>query len=155
MTRTDEIFGEVEFNQLWQKTEQLAMYGKPFDIKVFIHGNKQEDFLDIQRSAYKLFKENQAELMKQMEQRIFEYYKTVCEEYRAMYEDEADRFAPSAENSNQLKGFVKLSSITFPRTENERTVIVLFKTKWDLELGVGILLKNEEITLVGVQSDVL
>ena len=85
----------------------------------------------------------------------FEYYKTVCEEYRAMYEDEADRFAPSAENSNQLKGFVKPSSITFPRTENERTVIVLFKTKWDLELGVGILLKNEKISLVGVQSDVL
>ena len=32
---------------------------------------------------------------------------------------------------------------------------VLFKTKWDLEMGIGIQIVNERIEIVGVQSDVL
>ena len=42
-----------------------------------------------------------------------------------------------------------------PRSKDKRTINVLFKTKWDLEMGIGIQLVNERIEIVGVQSDVL
>ncbi len=72
-----------------------------------------------------------------------------------MYEDEADKYAPVVNDSKQLRGFVKPQSIVIPKSEKDRIVNVLFKTKWDLELGIGIQIKNEEIVFVGVQSDVL
>ena len=37
----------------------------------------------------------------------------------------------------------------------KRIINVLFKTKWDLEMGIGIQLVNERKEIVGVQSDVL
>ena len=49
--------------------------------------------------------------MSEIEEKVFEYYQTVCAEYREMYGEEADLYAPIVDEPSQLVGFVKPQSI--------------------------------------------
>lgn len=138
-----------------QKKDNYFLYGKEFEITLFIQGEKDEAPTNIQKEAYISFINKKMILMSEIEEKVFEYYQTVCAEYREMYGEEADLYAPIVDEPSQLVGFVKPQSIMIPRSKDKRIINVLFKTKWDLEMGIGIQLVNERIEIVGVQSDVL
>lgn len=151
----DDIFGQIQFEIMWQKNDNYFLYGKEFEITLFIQGEKDEAPTNIQKEAYISFINKKMILMSEIEEKVFEYYQTVCAEYREMYGEEADLYAPIVDEPSQLVGFVKPQSIMIPRSKDKRIINVLFKTKWDLEMGIGIQLVNERIEIVGVQSDVL
>ncbi|MFQ9245720.1 MAG: DUF6985 domain-containing protein [Lachnospiraceae bacterium] len=151
----DDIFGQIQFEIMWQKKDNYFLYGKEFEITLFIQGEKDETPTNIQKEAYISFINKKMILMSEIEEKVFEYYQTVCAEYREMYGEEADLYAPIVDEPSQLVGFVKPQSIMIPRSKDKRIINVLFKTKWDLEMGIGIQLVNERIEIVGVQSDVL
>lgn len=151
----DEIFGVLDYNIMWNRKENYTLYGKDYEIILFIQGDENASPTETQRQAYVEFNKVKTLLQEDIEQKIFEYYQTVCKEYREMYDETADLYAPLVDNYLQLKGYVKPMSIMIPRTENERVVNILFKTKWDLELGIGIKIVNENIEFVGVEADVL
>lgn len=151
----DDIFGRIQFEIMWQKKDNYFLYGKEFEITLFIQGEKDEAPTNIQKEAYISFINKKMILMSEIEEKVFEYYQTVCAEYREMYGEEADLYAPIVDEPSQLVGFVKPQSIMIPRSKDKRIINVLFKTKWDLEMGIGIQLVNERIEIVGVQSDVL
>ena len=151
----DDIFGQIQFEIMWQKKDNYFLYGKEFEITLFIQGEKDETPTNIQKEAYISFINKKMILMSETEEKVFEYYQTVCAEYREMYGEEADLYAPIVDEPSQLVGFVKPQSIMIPRSKDKRIINVLFKTKWDLEMGIGIQLVNERIEIVGVQSDVL
>ena len=151
----DDIFGQIQFEIMWQKKDNYFLYGKEFEITLFIQGEKDEAPTNIQKEAYISFINKKMILMSEIEEKVFEYYQTVCAEYREMYGEEADLYAPIVDETSQLVGFVKPQSIMIPRSKDKRIINVLFKTKWDLEMGIGIQLVNERIEIVGVQSDVL
>ena len=151
----DDIFGQIQFEIMWQKKDNYFLYGKEFEITLFIQGEKDEAPTNIQKEAYISFINKKMILMSEIEEKVFEYYQTVCAEYREMYGEEADLYAPIVDEPSQLVGFVKPQSIMIPRSKDKRIINVLFKTKWDLEMGIGIQLVNERIEIVGVQSDVL
>jgi hypothetical protein len=151
----DDIFGQIQFEIMWQKKDNYFLYGKEFEITLFIQGEKDEAPTNIQKEAYISFINKKMILMSEIEEKVFEYYQTVCAEYREMYGEEADLYAPIVDEPSQLVGFVKSQSIMIPRSKDKRIINVLFKTKWDLEMGIGIQLVNERIEIVGVQSDVL
>lgn len=151
----DDIFGQIQFEIMWQKKDNYFLYGKEFEITLFIQGEKDEAPTNIQKEAYISFINKKMILMSEIEEKVFEYYQTVCAEYREMYGEEADLYAPIVDEPSQLVGFVKPQSIMIPRSKDKRIINALFKTKWDLEMGIGIQLVNERIEIVGVQSDVL
>ena len=151
----DYIFCQIQFEIMWQKKDNYFLYGKEFEITLFIQGEKDEAPTNIQKEAYISFINKKMILMSEIEEKVFEYYQTVCAEYREMYGEEADLYAPIVDEPSQLVGFVKPQSIMIPRSKDKRIINVLFKTKWDLEMGIGIQLVNERIEIVGVQSDVL
>ena len=151
----DDIFGQIQLEIMWQKKDNYFLYGKEFEITLFIQGEKDEAPTNIQKEAYLSFINKKMILMSKIEEKVFEYYQTVCAEYREMYGEEADLYAPIVDEPSQLVGFVKPQSIMIPRSKDKRIINVLFKTKWDLEMGIGIQLVNERIEIVGVQSDVL
>ena len=138
----DDIFGQIQFEIMWQKKDNYFLYGKEFEITLFIQGEKDEAPTNIQKEAYISFINKKMILMSEIEEKVFEYYQTVCAEYREMYGEEADLYAPIVDEPSQLVGFVKPQSIMIPRSKDKRIINVLFKTKWDLEL-VFSLLMNE------------
>ena len=141
----DDIFGQIQFEIMWQKKDNYFLYGKEFEITLFIQGEKDEAPTNIQKEAYISFINKKMILMSEIEEKVFEYYQTVCAEYREMYGEEADLYAPIVDEPSQLVGFVKPQSIMIPRSKDKRIINVLFKTKWDLEMGIGIQLVNERI----------
>lgn len=153
--KSDLVFGELEFNSMWQKNEKIFFLSNEYEIKLFVEEDEDGEFTDIQREAYKKFLDNYELIMQEIEQAILEYYQSVFQEYRDMYEDEADEYAPYVEEFTQLKGFIKPQSIIVANFGSERIINYLFKTKWDLEYGIGIRLVNEKIAIVGIQNDVL
>ena len=72
-----------------------------------------------------------------------------------MFEENADLYAPKINSPEQLKGFVKPQTIMIPKQKENRIINILLKTKWDLETGIGIQLVDENISIIGTQSDVL
>lgn len=151
----DDVFGQIKYDTMWQKKDSYVLYGKEFEITLFIQGEEKEAPTNIQREAYIVFNDKKTLLVNEIEGKIFEYYQTVYEEYREMYGEKADLYAPVVDETSQLKEFVKPQSIMIPRLKDKRIINLLFKTKWDLEMGIGIQFVNEKIEIVGVQSDVL
>lgn len=152
---TDDVFGQIQFKTMWCKKDRYTMYGKEFEIDMLIQGEEYQAPSESQKAAYSEFCKKKDDLQKEMERKIFDYYQTVCEEYREMFEDDADLYAPQIESTEQLKGYVKPQAIMIPKQKENRVINVLFKTKWDLEMGIGIQLVDENISIVGVQADIL
>ena len=151
----DKVFGELEYDYLWEGNDKLYIFGKEYDIKLFVYGEEDEEITDIQREAYISFCDNKDVLSEQMEQAIFEYYQSENKEYRNMYGDKADEYAPVISDKSGLVGLIKPQSISVADTDDQREINILFKSKWNIEYGVGIKLINEKIVIVGVQADVL
>ena len=151
----DEVFGELEFDSMWKKKEEFMLYGKEFEIILFIQGEEKEGPSKLQGEAYQEFNSCKNVLVGEIEDKIYEYYQSVCDEYRGMYEEDADKYAPIVNAPEELKGFVKPQSIMIPRLKDEKVVNILFKTKWDLEMGIGIQIVNGKIEVVGVQSEIM
>lgn len=137
------------------KKDSYILYGKEFEIPLFIQGDENEIPTNIQKEAYIAFSNKRSLLLNEIEEKIFNYYQTVCEEYRQMYGEDADLYTPIVDEPSQLKGFVKPHSMMISRLKDKRIINILFKTKWELEMEIGIQLVDEQIEIVGVQSDVL
>lgn len=151
----DDVFGEIQFKTMWYKKYKYTMYEKVFEIDLLIQGEEDQAPSEFQKAAYSEFCKKKDVLQEEMERKIFDYYQSVYEEYRDMFEDDADLYAPLIDSPEQLKGFVKPQSVMIPKQKEKRIINILFKTKWDLEMGIGIQLVDENISIVGVQSDVL
>ena len=78
----DDIFGQIQFEIMWQKKDNYFLYGKEFEITLFIQGEKDEAPTNIQKEAYISFINKKMILMSEIEEKVFEYYQTVCAEYR-------------------------------------------------------------------------
>ena len=48
----DDIFGQIQFEIMWQKKDNYFLYGKEFEITLFIQGEKDEAPTNIQKEAY-------------------------------------------------------------------------------------------------------
>ncbi len=155
MTREDAVLGTFEYDYLWERKEKYIFLEKEYEIRISLDNEEDEEFTDIQRQAYMEFNKNKETITDKLLQGIFEYYQSEYEEYRRMYGDMADTYAPVISDKSQLKGLVKPRTICIADDDKNRVLNILFDTKWDIEMGIGIRLINEEIAIVGVQCDVL
>ena len=73
----DDIFGQIQFEIMWQKKDNYFLYGKEFEITLFIQGEKDEAPTNIQKEAYISFINKKMILMSEIEEKVFEYYQTV------------------------------------------------------------------------------
>jgi hypothetical protein len=155
MKKNDITFGVLNFDVLWQRKEKLKLFNQEYDVNLIVQGEQEDEISDIQRKTYELFKSFENEILNKVENEIFNYYQNVYEEYRSMYDDEADEYAPIIESSDDLIKLVTPQSIMICNDQENRIINLLFLTKWDKEMGIGIQLVNERIVLVGTQCEVL
>lgn len=155
MKNDDEVFGELQYDSIWQKDEKMFFLSKEYNIKLFIEGDEKGDFSDAQKCAYQELKNKYDDIMNKIKIEIFCYYQSVYEEYREMYEEDADKYAPCVSCFEELKGYIRPQSIIISNSSKERIISFLFKTKWDLEYGIGIKMVDGKVKIVGIQNDVL
>lgn len=157
MVINDVVFGELEYNNFfWTKKEKEVynFFGNNFQINLYVDGEKEEEIKSVQRNAYTTYKKYKEKINLLIEETIYNYYKSVCDEYRAMLEEEANLLAPIITKKEELSNLVKLVNVII-ENGNDRKINFIFDTTWDIEEGIGLRLVNEKIEIIGGQSDVL
>ena len=103
--KKDELFGEIVYEDLWIGTTEITMFGKNQKISLNIYGEENEEITPNQRDAFSQFKVNMPNIVKESEEKIFEYYLKNCEDYRAMQSnsEEVEKIAPKSTNSTSAR----------------------------------------------------
>lgn len=159
MIINDIIFGELEYdNYDWikQEKETYNFFGKDYEINLtIIGGNDEPDEVikSIQRDAYVEYKNHLEEINLLVEDAIYDYYQQECDEYRGMFEDEADLLAPIITDKKELCNLVKLQYIFIGNDDNNRVLIFVFDAVWDMEEGISVKISNEKLEIIGGFSE--
>ena len=148
----NEVFGELEFDYIWSKDEEIIFNDKKEDIVLLIAGDEDGEFEDGQYEAYTMLKNKWNNIQKNILSSILEYYKTTREEL-GFAENENDEY-PRIENEEELLQHITLVGVKIPYAEiyGGRSVGLSFDCSWDEENGVGIRLSDEEVIEVGFQD---
>lgn len=111
LQREDPVFGLLTFDPniadsgTWSKQEHLPLMGGPIPLTIQIgnEGPTQE-----QRQVYLAFKENEAELKAELQEALFEFYKSEREDYALIYAEicdsssQVEEFVPVLSNSDEI-----------------------------------------------------
>ncbi|HOJ79056.1 MAG TPA: hypothetical protein PL158_13325 [Bacillota bacterium] len=151
----DELFGYLEYDFLWQGQMELKIYNRSYNVLLSIECDEDEDISELQRQSMVEFLKNEAKIINEVEQAIFQYYQSICSLKREKNVKNIDEIAPIVYRIDEVGKLVKPVNFYIRNTEAERTISILFECTWDFDLGVGVQLVNEKVTNVGVQNDVL
>ena len=141
MNRTeDSVFGTLNFDGNWEKTEELKFYTRTYQIKVIVETFEKMDILDTQREAYKLYEHNLSHYIEKVPEVLLEYYKSNYNEI-AKY----NKIPESVNYENVTKELVvkliKMKSVYFNRKGEFGW---LCDCSWDNENGISIILSGEK-----------
>lgn len=157
--KKDELFGEIIYEDLWIGTIEITMFGKNQKILLNIYGEENEEITPNQRDAFSQFKLNMPNIVKESEDKIFEYYLENCDDYRAMQSnsEEVEKIAPKISSIDELGKLVTPTSllIRYDFEDGIRRVGILCDCTWEPEHGLGISVENEEVVEIGLQDIVL
>ena len=152
--KQDSIFGDLYFQVTWKGKYEYVLFQQACVVELSVEGNEDEEIAETQRQAFINFNESKGILTNQIENMIYDYYQSQCQEYRNMFEEQADIYAPIIHNKSEMAQLVKLQSIYLP-LEEDRVVILLLDTKWDEEEGIGIKIVKEKVDFLGTQCEIL
>ncbi|MGE7184007.1 DUF6985 domain-containing protein [Peribacillus sp. NPDC006672] len=156
----DELFGELEYQKnYWRGKTTILMFDMDIEIILSVDGHEDANFSNIQREAFRNFKNETKNIMDEVEMQIYEYYSENFEEYREMLgnKSEADKIAPKIDSILALKRLVKPTELIVRRVRNngKRRLGLLCDVTWDIEDGLGIKIEDEVVEEVGYQDIVL
>ncbi|HOV27537.1 MAG TPA: hypothetical protein PK566_14425 [Pseudobacteroides sp.] len=151
----DELFGNLEYDYLWQGKMELFIFNQNNTITLSIEcEDEDEDITDVQRESMIKFEKNKEKITKEIEKEIFNYYQSICSLKREKRVADIDKIAPIIQSVEEVGRLVKPVNF-YIKNSDERTIAILFDCTWDFDLGVGVEIVNEEVIRVGVQNDVL
>ncbi len=152
----DSVFGLLKYEDYWTKAGTINIFGKDEQVKIIIVADEEPEFEDSQREAYTEFFKQKDNLAKDSEKALFDYYKSILQEYRDRLGDDADSLLPILSNQEELSKLVKVTDIYFPETyaEEIRIVGILFNCTWT-DKGLAVKFENEKVVKVGIQDIIL
>lgn len=151
----DELFGELQYDYLWEGKVIIKLYGLEYNINLNIDGEEDEMISEIQRDSFVQYFKNEDDISKQIEKAVFEYYKSIYMFKREKNDKNILKKIPKVTNSEEMVNLIKPINFGIPETDNEREIDILFNCTWDFDLGMGIRIVNEKVVKIGVQNDVL
>ncbi|MCL1895896.1 MAG: hypothetical protein FWG03_05050 [Clostridiales bacterium] len=158
MVIQDELFGPITLDGLWSGETSITMYGKRHTITLDIYGDGDDEISQGQREAFRRFKADEERIVKESEERIFEYYLEIFEDYRDMYledsEELADENAPRISSAEELLELIEPASLLIRGDFEDgiRRLGILCECTWEPEHGLGVSIENEEVAEVGFQD---
>ena len=154
----DELFGELEYKLGFNGKTKISLFEKEWDLRLKINTDEDEIIKPSQRKVFSEYLENKDEIMNEVEDKIFDYYLSVFEEYRAMREEDKDKVAPIICDKNELAKLIEpitlLIDYDFEDGSAQRWGFVM-ETIWEPSHGLGVLIQNKEVTKVGYADVIL
>jgi len=127
----DEVFGEVYDDSGIRKNYELDIFNKKFKPTLSLDRFSFDKVTDFQRQAFIEFEKNKQNIIEQIEQATIQYCK---ENYQVLNDDE-------------IFNNVQLVSIIIHRKceDNKRIIGFLINDNYDIELGIGVQVINEQV----------
>lgn len=120
----------------------MKIWGREFDIEVYIRKSQNSDIASLQEEAYNKFMESQR-IIDEAEKNLLSYIEK-------NYKNDL--------NENKIENIFKYvipKTLFLPRTVKERTVVLLCDFKFDIEHGLAVVFENEKFKEVVSQDEVL
>ena len=153
----DELFGELSYDYLWEGKTKIKLYGTEYNLSLNIDGEEDDEIRQIQRESFIYYKKNENDIAKQIEEGIYNYYKSIYKYIRERNDVNISEKVPDVINYLDMKKLIKPITFCIPYLDDDenREIDILFECTWDFDLGMGVRIRNEKITKIGVQNDVL
>lgn len=153
-----EVFGTIinnnsKYNE-WLKELKLYFFGEERIVVLHIVGddNNFGEFTELETLTYKKFFENLDSFLRKTETEVYEYYISVCDEYRDAIGDEdfLDEIAPIINSKEEINDLVSRINIFISNSyKNQRIVGIGMECTWEYEHGLGARFEDEEFIRVG------
>lgn len=129
------------FDYGWKKKELKRFLDKVIEFEIVLDSYTESDIITKnQKDTYKKIEEIFETIMNKSLDAITNYYKAEYGDYK---------------KESILEDVNLIDLIIFDSIENDRVIGLTFDCKWDIENGVGIKIKNEEVIDIGSQDIVL
>lgn len=153
----DELFGELSYDYLWEGKIKIRLYETEYELKLNIDGEDDDEIRQIQRESFIFYKKNENNIAKQIEEKIYDYYKSIYKYIRERNDINILKKAPDVTNYFDMKKLITPITLCIPYLDDDenREIDILFECAWDFDLGMGVRIVNEKVTKIGVQNDVL
>ena len=157
----NELFGELTFGNGLEGYSSITLYGTTEQIDLVVNCEEGEKITDAQRASYMEYKRNVAKLLKDIEEGIFIYYKTIYKEYQQQYAEapeEIDQRVPTVSYPEDMKRLVKPTSFIIDYDFNDGDPIhmgVLFNCTWDPSHGIAAVIISGEVVEITTQDNFL
>lgn len=168
------LLGELEFEEeycVWRKKDKFRLFNKDFEANIDILEYKEEIdeyveseeyaegiFQEEQVNALNFFYENKKDILLEVENKIFKYYKDNVKDFRSYETDDyKDKVAPFIKTKKELGKLIYDMGLFISDSKETgiRKLGITFECTWEESHGLGILLKNEKIIKVGTIDDAL
>ena len=73
-TIVDSVFGNMEYDYGWKKTEELTIFNRYCDVDILAEAYEDDQILDVQREAYKKYMEMYTKYVINTPKVLLKYY---------------------------------------------------------------------------------
>lgn len=133
--------------------DTISLFGRTY--KVFVYYYKYSNKVkEKQILTYQNFSNSKDTVCADVESAIFDYYNQLVldNENTLNFVDSRDLIA---NNIYDLAKNIDPLAIEVYDYSEDNTMSIIFNLRWDLEKGLGVLLKNNRVAIVGTQSEVI
>lgn len=136
----DKVFGKLSYELFWTRKYDLPYFGQTQKFELIVQCYEDKAINDFQRASFVNFEEHKERYVRQAEAAIYEYYLSVCDDYRDMYGPEnADALSPVITEVSQLKSILKPGIVVFPGNSKGKNVFGIgYECSWDAGNGVAV-----------------
>jgi len=120
----DKVFGAMEYKHSWTKKDSFIFLDKVYSINVVAQAYSNDDILESQQENYSNFRNYLDENKEEIEEKLMEYCKTICDVNIAL--DEC----------------IKPKTVIF---ERDASWGILFDTNCDVENGMALFIIDNQI----------
>ena len=151
----DNIFDSLTYDFIWETTTNLTLFGENYSVTLGIEDGEEIGITQIQKNSYYSLINNTNNIISEIENSIFQYYKKICDTEPESIDSNVRDTLPNITDVHDMKQLVKPTNLCIPELDEDEEISILFDCIWDFNLGMGIKIVNNKIIHVGVQNDVL
>lgn len=154
----DKVFGHLKYDCDWERMYSITMFNKETEVYLSITGEEDEEIQETQRNAFLQFEANKNRIIKNSEEKLFEYY---IQNYEKLVDkvsdDKIEEVLPKISTIEELGKIIEPTMIVFQRNfdNNINKFGIALGCEWDDEAGLGIKFKNGDIVEVGPDDIIL
>lgn len=137
MKMIDKIFGEVNFDVMWEATKEVKLFDEEYKVLFLLQDYDETGINDFQRDSYKKYKLLESKISNNLYNVISSYINKNLDLFSEINGD-----VKLINNLKELKNVIKPVSYSFLENGD---IVIEFDFKYDEENGLGAKIKTNDI----------